>query len=101
MKMAFQALVVDDDPMIRYAVRGILERAKLQVEEAEDGVEALEKLDANAVGFDLVITDIQMPRMDGLELLKKVQLRPSPPKVIVITARGSERIATDAMKAGA
>ena len=71
--MSFSALVVDDDAMIRYAVV-ILEKAKLQVQEAEDGVEALEKIDANS--FDLVITDIQMPRLDGLGLLRRRRLRP-------------------------
>jgi two-component system response regulator HydG len=85
--------------MVRFTVRGILEHAKLQVEEAEDGVEGLEKVESG--GFDLVVSDVQMPRMDGLEMLKKIQLRPAPPKVIVITARGSERIAVDAIKAGA
>ena len=66
--MPFRALVVDDDSSVRYTVRGILEHAKLQVDEAVDGVEGLEKVEGG--GFDLVITDIQMPRMNGLELLE-------------------------------
>jgi two-component system response regulator HydG len=97
--MAFRALVVDDDSSVRYTVRGFLEHAKLQVDEAVDGVEALERIESG--GYDLVVTDIQMPRMDGLELLKKVRQRPSPPKVIVVTAHGSERHAVEAIKAGA
>jgi len=91
---------VDDDSSVRYTVRGILEHAKLQVDEAVDGVEGLEKVDAG--DYQLVVTDIQMPRMNGLELLKKIRERPEPqPKVIVITAHGSERHAVEAVKAGA
>ena len=52
--MVFNALVVDDDAMIRYAIRAILEKAKLQVEEAEDGVEALEKIDTGSFASDTV-----------------------------------------------
>ena len=97
--MPFRTLVVDDDDTVRYTVRGFLEHAKLEVDEAVDGVDALEKIESK--GYDLVVTDIQMPRMDGLELLKKVRQRAAPPKVIVITAHGSERHAVEAIKAGA
>jgi two-component system response regulator HydG len=98
--MSPRALVVDDDSTIRYTVRGILEHAKLDVDEAVDGVDGLEKIDAGDYG--LVITDLQMPRMDGQELLRKIQARPgAKPKVIMITAHGTERHAVDALKAGA
>jgi DNA-binding NtrC family response regulator len=98
--MAFRALVVDDDSSVRYTVRGILEHAKLQVDEAVDGIEGLERVENGA--YELVITDIQMPRMNGLELLRKIRERPGPqPKVIVITAHGSERHAVEAVKSGA
>ena len=96
-----RALVVDDESTVRYTVRGILEHLKLEVAEAGDGVDALEKLDAG-VDYSLVVTDIQMPRMDGLELLAKINARPLPrPKVIVMTAHGSERHAVEAIKSGA
>src|SRR5437588_2619245 len=96
-----RALVVDDESTVRYTVRGILEHLGLDVTEAGDGVEALEKLDAG-IDFHLVVSDILMPRMDGLELLKKIKLRPAPqPKVIVMTAHGSERHAVEAIKSGA
>jgi two-component system response regulator HydG len=91
--------VVDDDDTVRYTVRGFLEHAKLEVDEAVDGVDALEKIESK--GYDLVVTDIQMPRMDGLELLKKIRQRAAPPKVVVITAHGSERHAVEAIQAGA
>ncbi len=98
--MPLRALVVDDDSSVRYTVRGILEHAKLQVDEAVDGVDGLEKVDLG--DYQLVVTDIQMPRMTGLELLKKIRQRPLPqPKVIVITAHGSERHAVEAIREGA
>src|SRR5438067_2015512 len=96
-----RALVVDDDVAVRYTLRGILEHANLEVDEAADGVEALERLAAGV--YDLIITDLNMPRMDGLELLRRVRQREDLPalKVILITAKGSERHAVDAIKAGA
>jgi DNA-binding NtrC family response regulator len=98
--MPIRALVVDDDSAVRYTVRGILEHNKLQVDDAVDGVEGLEKVEAG--DYQLVVTDIQMPRMNGLELLRKIRERPAPqPKVIVITAHGSERHAVEAIRAGA
>jgi two-component system response regulator HydG len=98
--MAFRALVVDDDSSVRYTVRGILEHAKLQVDEAADGAEGLERVENNH--YEIVVTDIQMPRMDGIELLNRIRKRPTPqPKVIIMTAHGSERLAVEAIKAGA
>ncbi len=95
-----RALVVDDDSTVRYTIRGILEHTGLQVDEASDGQEGLEKVDAG--DYQVVVTDIQMPRMSGLDLLKKIKERPLPqPKVIVITAHGSERHAVEAIRAGA
>ena len=76
--MPFRALVVDDDDAVRYTVRGFLERARLEVDEAVDGVDALEKIESK--GFDLVVTDIQMPRLDGLELLAKSDSAPRRPR---------------------
>src|SRR5262245_18926251 len=95
-----RALVVDDDPAIVYTVRGILEHCDLLVDEAGDGAEGLARIEAGE--YQIVVTDIHMPRMDGLELLTKIQqLGRVQPKVIVITAHGSERHAVDAMKRGA
>ncbi len=98
--MGFRALVVDDDETVRYTVRGILEQVKLDVDEAADGAEGLHRVETNE--YELVVTDIQMPNMDGLELLKRIKLRPQPqPKVIIMTAHGSERHAVEAIKSGA
>lgn len=64
-------LVVDDDPMVREATAWILAGAGHYVAEAEDGVAALEQLGQRA-RFDLVISDISMPRMNGLALTRAV-----------------------------
>jgi len=98
--MNARALVVDDDSTIRYTLRGMLELAGVTIEEAADGISALECLERGA--FDLVITDLRMPRMDGFELLRKIRERGSAaPRVIVVTAHGSERHAVEAIKSGA
>jgi len=93
-------LIVDDEAALRYTLRAILEEEDdLTVEEAEDGAQALERIDAG--GVDLVLTDLRMPRMDGMALLAELALRPGAPGAIMITAHGSERMAVEAMKRGA
>ena len=92
-----RVLLVDDDPGVRYTLREILASEGLAVDEAANGAEALAKLD----GHPLVVTDLRMPVMDGMELLRRLAARSPAPRVIVITAHGSERQAVEAMKAGA
>jgi two-component system response regulator HydG len=93
-------LVVDDDPSVRYALRAILEDdGDVTVCEAADGAEALKIVGARAV--ELVITDLRMPHMGGLDLLEALGGIADAPRAIVITAHGSERAAVDAMKKGA
>jgi two-component system response regulator HydG len=94
-----RALVVDDDAGVRFTLRDVLEASGLEVDEAADGAAGLARLARDR--FDLVITDLRMPELDGLELLRRVGQGPSAPRVIVITAHGSERHAVEAMKAGA
>ena len=94
-----RVLVVDDDAGIRYTLREILESSGFTVEEAEDGEAALERYAAEPA--DLVVTDLRMPRLDGMGLLARLQAQLPVPRVVVITAHGSERQAVAAMKAGA
>ena len=94
-----RALVVDDDPGVRYTLREILESEGLEVEEAEDGIRALERLEPFQP--DLVLADLRMPRMDGMELLRRIGTGPAAPRVVLVTAHGSERQAVEAIKAGA
>ena len=97
--MTPRILVVDDDEGIRYTLRGILEDAGLEVVEACDGQEALTRLGDET--FHLVLSDLRMPKVDGLELLTALQELPAAPRLILITAHGSERAAVEAMKRGA
>ncbi len=92
-------LVVDDEAALRYTLRAILEDEELDVAEAADGLAALERVRAG--GIDLVLSDLRMPRLDGLGLLRELQALPGSPRLILITAHGSERLAVEAMKAGA
>jgi two-component system response regulator HydG len=94
-----RVLVVDDDPGIRYTLREILESEGLEVEEAGDGQEALERFAERPA--PLVITDLRMPRLDGRALLAELTARAPATRVVLITAHGSERDAVEAMKAGA
>ena len=96
-----RALVVDDDDGVRYTIVSILEESDLEVAEAASGEAALAQLEADPDGVHLVITDLRMPGIDGLELLRRIQASPAPPRVILITAHGSERAAVEAMKLGA
>jgi two-component system, NtrC family, response regulator HydG len=94
-----RVLVVDDDAGLRYTLREILEAEGFDVEDASDGEQALRVFDAKP--FPLVVTDWRMPKLDGKGLLAALLTRSPPPKVVLITAHGSERNAVDAMKAGA
>lgn len=81
-------LVADDEPAIRKVVRDALEREGHDVTTAIDGREALERFDEGR--FDLLVTDLAMPRVDGLELVKEVRRR-SPLPILVLTVRNEER----------
>jgi len=96
---ATRVLVVDDDAGVRYTLREILSSEGLLVDEAADGAEALARFEAHPAA--LVVTDLRMPGMDGMELLRRLSARAPSPRVVVITAHGSERQAVEAMKAGA
>ncbi|MBU8894713.1 sigma-54-dependent Fis family transcriptional regulator [Corallococcus sp. H22C18031201] len=95
-----RVLVVDDDAGVRFTLRETLtSTAQLEVDEAADGEAALQAMAERAYG--LVITDLRMPRMDGMQLVRRIHAMPHAPRVIVITAHGSERFAVEAIKAGA
>ncbi|HMX62888.1 MAG TPA: response regulator, partial [Candidatus Sumerlaeota bacterium] len=94
-------LIVDDEENIRFTLRELLRReaAGYLVEEATNGLEAVEKVKRQR--YDLIIMDVRMPKLDGMEALK--QMREARPDIIVvmITAHGTQRLAADAVQAGA
>src|SRR5688500_5446588 len=92
-------LVVDDSAVDRRLVAGLLKQSNLQVEMAETGREALDCLRATPI--DLVVTDLQMPELDGLGLVRHVRDHGPHVPVILITAHGSEDLAIEALHAGA
>jgi two-component system, NtrC family, response regulator HydG len=97
----FKVLVVDDDQGLRLSVRHALESMKkFEIEEAFDGVNAVEKVKANK-GYNLVILDVDMPRMNGLEALKVIKEFDPSIIVIVMTAYANINDAVQTVKEGA
>jgi DNA-binding NtrC family response regulator len=99
MRDARSVLVVDDEPSLRVAVAESLRRSGYGVVQATDGQEALERV-AQTKPW-LVLTDMKMPRMGGLEVLKEIKRRSPQTTVVVMTAYGTVESAVEAMKHGA
>jgi len=95
-------LVADDEPHIRRILAALLGTAGFAVIEASDGDEALEALDAPLTP-DLLILDLMMPRMSGLEVLNRLRERPAHRRtpVIVLTAKGQDADRQAVLSAGA
>lgn len=92
-------LIVDDEPDMRDALMAALRREGLCVSTAANGVEALERVQGQS--FDLVITDVRMPRMGGLALLQELKRTSAAIPVVMMTGYGRIEDAVEAMKAGA
>lgn len=92
-------LVVDDEQSIREFLQIMLKRERMDVMEASNGKVALEIIKDNH--FDLIISDIQMPELNGIELLEEIKNRDPEALVLMITAFGSTENAVKAMKLGA
>lgn len=92
-------LIIDDEKSIRRALKEILEYEKYEVEEAEDALVALKKIEEEV--FDLIFCDIKMPKMDGTEFLEKcIQNHPEIP-VVMISGHGNIDTAVESIKTGA
>ncbi len=97
-----KVLLIEDEASIRSVLKDILKDQKelgLQVEEAKDGAEGLAKLESEH--YDLVLCDIKMPKMDGMEVLHKAKEKGITTTFVMISAHGTTELAVDATKMGA
>ncbi len=97
--MAIQLLIVDDDDITRESLATVLQARGFSCSQAADGMEALEQLRQR--DFDVVISDIEMPRMNGLELLAAANRSATQASFIFITAYASVQTAVEALRQGA
>ena len=93
MEKPIKVLVVDDEKGIRFLLSEALLHRGFEVSLARDGQESLEKLENNH--FDLVVTDINMPRLDGVSMLKSMRRTGREEKIIIMTGNPSDQRLTD------
>jgi len=91
-------LVVDDDPGVRYTIKEILESDNLEVYQAESGEKALSLLATQPV--ELVITDLRMPGMDGMAVLREIRSFNTSLPVVMVTGYPKEERMTEAISLG-
>ncbi len=94
-----KVLLIDDEKNIRRSLREILEFEKFLVEEAEDGAAGYAKICGES--FDVVLCDVRMPRMDGLQLLQNLQKDEKEIPIIMMSGHGTIETAIEAVKRGA
>ncbi|RTQ52133.1 sigma-54-dependent Fis family transcriptional regulator [Hymenobacter gummosus] len=92
-------LIIDDEKAIRYTLKEILEFESYQVDQAEDGPAGLDMLIKDK--YDVVLCDVKMPKMDGLEVLERAQKIAPDTAFIMVSAHGNIEMAVDATKKGA
>src|SRR5690242_4130703 len=89
-EMRKRILVVDDDKALRSLIQDLLEDESYEVDTAIDGLDALEQLDHQRNGYDVILLDLTMPRLNGLQFLQKVQSQGFPPLCSIIALSGDE-----------
>lgn len=94
-----RVLIVDDEKSIRSTLRDILEFEQYDVDEAVDGLDAIAQLKKQS--YDVIIMDIKMPKMDGLEALERVAILAPDTPVVMISGHGNIETAVEAVKKGA
>lgn len=97
--MPKKILLVDDEKSIRHTLKEILEYEDYQIDEAENGKVALAKIKNES--FDLVLCDVKMPELDGVEVLEMAQELDNTPQFVMISAHGTIETAVEATKKGA
>jgi two-component system, sensor histidine kinase and response regulator len=95
-----QILVVDDDPLVREMLQEILTASGYRAETAEDGRAALDRMDAGEPA-DLILSDMNMPRVDGLSLIRTLRDRKEDVPVIILTGNEEISVALEALNSGA
>src|SRR5687768_10351194 len=98
-RMAFRILICDDEKLIRWSLSEHLKKEGYQVSVVEDGEQALEAIDQSPP--DALVLDLKMPKIDGMEVLRRLHDAGSMTPVIVITAHGALDSAIEATKLGA
>ncbi len=99
--MKQRILIVDDEPQMLAGMRDVLEHSGYGVETAASGIEAAGRLRETRVPFDLVVTDMKMPRFSGLDLIRQLRRDHPATDSVLITAYGTVESAVAAMKMGA
>jgi DNA-binding NtrC family response regulator len=94
-----KVLIIDDEKIIRKTLKEIIEYEGFEVSEAADGVEGIEMSSKEA--FDIIFCDIKMPKLDGIEVLEKLQVICPDSAVIMISGHGNIDTAVEAIKKGA
>ena len=92
-------LIIDDEKAIRRTIKEILEFEKYNVDEAEDGQQGLDM--ALKGNYDVILSDIKMPKLDGTELLTKLMAHGTESSLIMMSGHGNIETAVDAVKKGA
>ncbi|QKZ05498.1 MULTISPECIES: response regulator transcription factor [Pseudomonas] len=96
----YRAMIVDDHPFIRASVRLLLEKMKVKVvAETDNGADAVQMV--RDYGAQLVILDIGMPKMDGLEVIQRIKALELPVKILVLTSQAPDYFSLRCMKVGA
>ncbi|MDQ6987797.1 MAG: response regulator [Mariprofundaceae bacterium] len=94
MSGAPRILIVEDSTMVRITVKRTLLAVDFEVEEARDGAEGLAKAQQSAAPYDLILTDLNMPNMDGLTMIQNIRQLPgyaATPIVMLTTESGEEK----------
>src|ERR1041385_8314358 len=94
-----KVLIIDDEKSIRRSLREIMEFEKFSVDEAEDGQSGFTKITSEQ--YDLVICDVKMPKLDGLELLQRLSKEAVDVPLIMMSGHGNIETAVEAVKKGA
>src|SRR5580692_13182461 len=94
-----RVLVIDDDASLRFTLEAVLSDAGFIVEVCDSGAQAMAAFEMR--GADVVLTDLAMPEMDGMQVLERMRASDPSVPVLMLTAHGSERVAVLAIKSGA